>query len=86
MEFAYDGGGLAKGGDVTWTPEDSRSHYGVVSPAEQYAASQASPRGNPWPLTPPRWRGVAARVRVTAGQHYQTRDGGAGGFGFGGQS
>jgi hypothetical protein len=26
---------------VTWTPEEARSHYDVVSPAEQYAAIQA---------------------------------------------
>jgi hypothetical protein len=38
----------------TWTPEEARSHYGVVSPAEQYAAIQATRAGQPVAAHAPR--------------------------------
>jgi hypothetical protein len=46
--------GTAPANPVTWTPEDARNHYGVVSPTEQYAAIQASRSGNPLPACAPR--------------------------------
>lgn len=39
---------------VTWTPEEARDHYGMVSPAEQYAVIQASRAGQPVATHAPR--------------------------------
>lgn len=38
----------------TWTPDEARKHYGMVSPAEQYAAIQAARAAEPLPAHAPR--------------------------------